>query len=156
MKAFQFRLQAVLTLREQAEQSAQQSCARAYAAVEMASVRVRETDEAIATSDESRRAQLAAGTRAGQVAQLRAFAVLLAERRGRQIRELNQARLRAEDARRQLVTATQRRESLERLRCGQKRLHTYQAARAEQKTLDELAGRGRMLAAAWREADANV
>ena len=156
MKAFQFRLQAVLTLREQAEQAAQQSCARAYAAVEAASARVRAADEAIAVSDESRRAQLAAGARADQVEQLRAFGVLLGERRAGRLRELTEARQRAKEASSLLVTATQRREALERLRRGQRSVHTYQAARTEQKILDELAGHGRMLAATWREAAANV
>jgi len=156
MKAFQFRLQAVLTLREQAEQAAQESCARAYAAVEAASARVRAADEAIAASDELRRTQLTASTRADQVEQLRAFGVLLGERRAGRLRELAEARQRAKEASILLVIATQRREALERLRRGQRSAHTYQAARAEQRDLDELAGHGRTLAATGREAAANV
>lgn len=156
MKAFQFRLQAVLTLREQAEQAAQQSCARAYAAVATAAARVRVAEEASAASDESRRAQLATGTRADQLEQLRIFGVLLDERRAGRVRELTETRLRAEEAWSLLVNATQRRETLERLRRRQRSSHTYQAERAEQKNLDELAGRGRMLAEAGREAPANV
>jgi flagellar export protein FliJ len=156
MKAFQFRLQAVLTLREQAEQAAQQSCALAYAAVGAASARLRAADEAIVVSDESRRAQLSAGARADQIEQLRVFSVLLGERRAGRIRELNEAQQRAREAWSLLVTATQRREALERLRLGQRSVHTYQAARAEQKLLDELAGHSRPLAATWRETGANV
>ena len=156
MKAFQFRLQAVLTLREQAEKAAQQSCARAYTAVAAAAERVRVAEEAIAACDESRRALLAAGARADQFEQLRAFGVLLGERRSGRVLELAEARRRAEEARRLLVIATQRREALERLCSRQRTVQIYQAARVEQKTLDELAGRGPRLAEAWREAAAVV
>ena len=156
MKGFQFRLQAVLTLREQDEQVAQQNCARAYAAVAAASARLRGAEEAIATLDESRRAQLAASTRADLIEHLRAFGVLLEERRAGQVLELEEARRRAEEAWRLLIIATQRREALERLRRRQRIVHVAQAARVEQKILDELAGRGSRLADAWREAAVDV
>lgn len=156
MKAFQFRLQAVLALREQAEQVAQQSCARAYAAVADAAARARAADEAVAASDESRRAQLAAGACAEPIEQLRAFGVRLSERRVGRVRELTDARVRADEACRLLVIATQRRETLERLRHQQRSVHSYQAARAEQKILDEVAGHGRTLADAWHDPAANV
>lgn len=156
MKAFQFRLQAVLTLREQAEQAAQQSCALAYAAVSTAATRVQVVEAAIAASDESRRVQLTAGTRADQLEQLRTFAVLLAEQQIGRMRELTKARLEAEAAWSFLLLATQRREALERLRQRQQSLHAHEAARTEQKNLDELAGHGRTLAEAWRETAVNV
>ena len=155
MKAFQFRLQAVLTLREQAEQTAQQNCARAHAAVASASARVSMAEEAIVASDQSRRAQLAAGARADEIEQWRAFGVLLGERRIAVARELAEAHQQAAEAWRLLIIATQRREGLERLRRQQRLIHTCQAARLEQKLLDELAGRGPMLAEAGREAVAN-
>jgi len=117
---------------------------------------VREAEEAIATLDESRRAQLAAGTRADHIAHLRAFGVLLEERRAGQVLELDEARRTAEEAWRLLVIATQRREALERLRRRQRIVHVAQAARVEQKILDELAGRGSKLADAWREAAIDV
>ena len=156
MKGFQFRLQAVLTLREQAEQSAQQSCAHAYAAVAAAAARARLADEAMAASDESRRAQLAAGARADQIEQWRAFGVRLGEQRTARSRELAEARKRAEEAWSLLVIATQRREALERLRRRQRLLHSSQAAREEQKMLDEMSGRGPRLTEAWRESAVNA
>jgi flagellar export protein FliJ len=156
MKAFRFRLQAVLTLREQAEHEAQQLCARAYAAVESAEARLRSADAAITAADDLRRTHLASGTRASQLEQLRIYAVLLHERRVLVARELTEARRRAEEARRQLLAATQRREALERLRLRQRRTHDYQAARAEQKLLDELAGQGPTLAEVWRQAFTNL
>ena len=156
MKIFRFRLQAVLTLREQAEHEAQQLCARAYAAVESAEARLRSAEAAIAAADDLRRTHLAAGSRASQLEQLRIYAVLLQDRRAQIARELTEARRRAEEARRRLLAATQQRETLERLRNRQRRAHDYQAARAEQKLLDEMAGQGPTLAEVWRQAFSNL
>lgn len=151
MKAFHFRLQAVLTLREQAEQAARQSCARAYAVVTAAAERLRAADAAIASSNELRRAQLTAGAAADQVEHLRVFGALLNDRRTGRMRELADARSRAEEACRLLVVATQGREALERLHHRQLAQHNYQAAQSEQKILDELSAQKRPLLEAWRE-----
>lgn len=151
MKAFHFRLQAVLTLRAQAEQAAQQSCARAYAVVTTTAERLRVADTAIAASDERRRTQLTAGAAANHVEHLRVFGVLLGERRTQRMRELAEARSRAEEACRLLVVATQGREALERLRHRQLTQHNYQTAQSEQKILDELSAQKRPLLEAWRE-----
>ena len=67
-----------------------------------------------------------------------------------------EARGRAEETWRLLLIATQRREALERLRRRQRLLHTSQAAREEQKVLDEMSGRGPRLAEAWRKSAANT
>ena len=150
MKAFRFRLQAVLTLREQTEQVAQQRCARAYAAVEIAAARVRSAEAEIDATDQAHRAQMAAGPRAGQLDQLRLYVSLLHERRRQLARELVEGRRQAAEAARQLLLATQQREGLERLRGRQRRVYDYQTARAEQQTLDELVGRGPALSGAWK------
>ena len=150
MKAFRFRLQAVLTLREQTEQAAQQRCARAYAAVEIAAARVRSAEAEIDATDQAHRAQMAAGPRAGQLDQLRLYVSLLHERRRQLARELAEGRRQAAEAARQLLLATQQREGLERLRGRQRRVYDYQTARAEQQTLDELVGRGPALSGAWK------
>jgi flagellar export protein FliJ len=151
MKSFQFRLQAVLTLREQAEQAAQQRCARAYEAVERATGRLRSAEAAIAAVDELRGRELSAGARADRLEQLGNYTVLLHERRTVLVRELAEARGQAEAARRQLLFATQQRETLERLRQRQRRKHDYAAAQAEQKLLDDLAGRRETLLDTWRD-----
>jgi len=152
MKAFRFRLQAVLTLREQAEQAAEQRCARAYAAVENAAARVQSVQAEIDATEQAHRAQLAAGPRAGQLEQLRLYSGLLDQRRRQLARELAEARRRADEAQRQLLLATQQREALEHLRGRQRRAQDYQSARAEQQTLDELVGRGPALSGAWKTA----
>ena len=155
MKAFGFRLQAILTLREQAEQAAQQRCGRAYAAVETAAARVRAAEAEIEAAAQTHYAQLAAGPRAGQLEQLRAYATVLQHRHRQLTRELAEARQRADEAWRQLLLATQQREALERLRGRQRRAHAYQTARAEQQTLDELVGRGPRRAS-WGRQKADV
>ena len=152
MRAFRFRLQAVLTLREQAEQIAQQRCARAYAAMEKAADRVRSAEAEIDATDQAHRAQVIASPRAGQLDQLRVYASLLHERRRPPAGA--EARRRADEAWRQLLLATQQREGLERLRGRQRRVYDYQSARAEQQTLDELVGRGSALSGAWKAAPA--
>jgi flagellar export protein FliJ len=156
VKSFHFRLQAVLTLREQAEHEAQLQCARARAAVESAQARLQSADAAIAAADDLRQTHLATGARASQLEQMRVYSVLLQERRAQVARELAEAHRRAEEARRQLLAATQRREALERLRSRQRRAYDYQAARAEQKLLDEMSGQGTALAEVWRQAFTNL
>lgn len=141
MKAFYFRLQAVLTLREQAEQAAQRKCARAGAIAEAAAARLAAAEAEIAAACNSRQARLATGVRGEELQQLRAYLLWLEERKTRLRRELDQARRRAEEARRELLVARQRREGLERLRTSQRRVYDYETARADQKVLDELASR---------------
>jgi flagellar export protein FliJ len=151
MKAFRFRLQAVLTIREQHEQAAQHRYARACAAVETAQSRLRTAEGDIDAAEQAHRAQMAVSPQAGQIEQLRLYATLLHERRVQRGKELAEARQWAEGAWRQLVAATQQRESLERVQNRQCRAHDYSAACAEQKILDELVGRGPALTGAWKE-----
>jgi flagellar export protein FliJ len=146
MKKFQFRLRAVLVLREQAEREAQQRYARTVAAVTGAFGRLQAAGAALASADAARQSRLAAGAPAGELEQARVYGVLLHERRARCVRELEEARQRAEAARRNLAAASRQHEGLARLRDRQQRRHDYNAARAEQKVLDELAGRAPALA----------
>jgi flagellar export protein FliJ len=138
MKPYRFRLQAVLTLREHAEQDAQRQCASAYAVVEHAVARVSAVEAEIDTAEQAYRAQLTSLPRAGDVEHSQLYALLLHERRCQTGRELAEARRRADDARRRLLLAMQKREALERLRRHQLRVHDTLAARAEQRDLDEL------------------
>ena len=152
MRAFQFRLQAVLTLREQAKQAAQRRCAQAYLVVESARVRLQSAEAAIVAADELRRARLVAGIRAGELQQMRDHAVLLNSRRMQLTRELTEAWKQAESARRELVIAAQRQEGLDRLRARQQQVFNYESARAEQKLLDEMCRHGPVLSQAGSSA----
>ena len=156
MKAFRFRLESVLTLREQAEQAAQQNCARAYAAAEAAAAEVRSAERAIEAAEQAQRAQLAGGSRAGELEHLRAYTVLLQECKRELECALAKARRQAEAAWQQLLVATQQRESLERVRSRQHRAHAYETARAEQRTLDECVGRNPALKGTWRKGSTDL
>jgi flagellar FliJ protein len=150
MKHFRFRLESVLRLREQAEEAARERCAKANGAVESAAARLRAAEAAIAASDETRRDVLGRGVRVDEIEKLRLHGVLLRERRLVAARELEDRKREAEVARRELLQATQQRETLDKLRDRQRHVYAYEAARAEQKLLDELAGRRPAPAAAWR------
>ncbi len=152
MKPFQFRLQAVLTLREQAEQAAQRACARACLALDAACARLRDADAAIADDEERRRARLAAGPRAKELEQWRLYAATLHDRRVQVAREAALARQQLEEARRGLLQASLQRETLERLRDRQRRVYDYEVARAEQKLIDEFSQRRPFPANSSREA----
>ena len=141
MKAFRFQLEAVLTLREQAEQAAQQQCARALATLESAKLRVQVAETRMAAHEELYRQQMASGTRADWLEQWRGYALSLRERRAQVGRELALAQEQFDAASRRLVLATQRREALERLREHKRRLHQYHVAQLEQKLLDDSVGR---------------
>lgn len=137
MRAYQFRLEAVLTLREQIEQAAQTQCARAYLAVEQAGARVHSVQLAIDAAEEVQRQQFSAQPRADQVKQLLLYLGSLRQKRLQLVRALAEARQSAEAAQRTLLAATQQREALQRLRNRQQRAHDYESARAEQRVLDD-------------------
>jgi flagellar FliJ protein len=150
MKAFRFRLDAVLNLREQAEQKAQQRCAEAQRAVQRAIAQLEAADSAVDEAEAQHRALIRGGCQAGQLQKMRLYEVELRHHRDRRADELATAREQAEEARTRLVAATQAREVMEHLRHRQRRAFEYEAARADQKALDEMSARGLTLATAWQ------
>lgn len=156
MKSFRYRLQAVLTVREQAEREAQLRFARACAQAQSAEKRLRSAEEALAASDKIRRERLGTGSSGGELEQLRLHAALLAELRQRSAGEVAEARQKLEATRQQLASATKAREALVRLRDRQRRAHEYASVRAEQKVMDELAGQGPRLGATEAITEASV
>jgi len=153
MRAFRFRLDAVLTLREQVERAAQQRYGLAVAQAENAAARTRSAEAEIVAADGLRAGRLAGGVPATELEHLRGYRLFLDGRLAQRIRELADARQRVEEARCLLVAATRQREALERLREHQRRLYNYESARADQKLLDEMSRCSPMLANAWREED---
>lgn len=153
MKTFHFRLEAVLTLREQVEQAAQQRYGQAVTVAENAAVRKRSVEAEIAAADEFRAGRLTGGLPATELEHMRGYRSALDEQLAARNRDLAEARQRAEEARRLLVAATRQREALERLRDHQRHLHDYESARADQKALDEMSRRGLTLVNAWCEED---
>ena len=154
MKAFRFRLEAVLTLREQVEQAAQRAYSRALQAAEAAILAKRAAESEIVQLDQLQASRLAERLPATELEHLRNYRGFLQERLALRHRELAEAQRRAEEARLVLVAARRQREALERLREHQRRVYDYEVARGEQKILDEMAHRSPTLAHAWQEGDA--
>ena len=115
LKRFTFRLQAVLTLHERAEQAAQVYWAQCCTAVDQAAAGLRFAEDSIAALDKLRSRQLTCGAPAEDLEHGRVYALLLQERRKHLVNELAQARLEAEEARREMKLAAQRREAIEKL-----------------------------------------
>lgn len=141
MKRFQFSLQPVLTLREQKEQQAQQVYAQAVRVCEDIASRIQLLRQEIEACWATEREELLAGTSALVLAQGHAFLCALEDRQKTLNAELKAARARAQQAWQALVVATRDRDALDHFRDKMFSAHQRNAAREEQKFLDELAGR---------------
>ena len=143
MKGFRFSLQAILTLRQEAEQAAQRQYALRLTAVQAAEARLAALDQEVQGVWARREKALAQGVQAHEVEALGSYGAGLAEQRKTLVTEVQKARDAAHLAWQQLLRASQERETLDRYR-KRRRLEFDQAqARAEQKMLDDLAGRAK-------------
>lgn len=150
MKSFRFRLQAILSLREQKEQAAKRIYAEKLRAQEAVAQRLQVAEREIEALMDLQRGQMNRGITCEQLERFRNYLVVLDDRRKSLQVDLMKARQITELAWRELVVATQKREALDRLRSRQQRVYDYEAARAEQKLIDELSSRSDTLADAWR------
>lgn len=151
MKAFRFRLQSILTLREEEEEEAQRVYARGLRAVE----RLEEDIAAV------HRDFLAAGTPSGsgpgggvpaeELQRLARYRMVLQLRLEALALELQRARETAETARLALLAASQKRQALDKYRDRLRRTHDGQQARLERILLDDLSGRSPTLLTGWRQ-----
>ncbi len=141
MKAFKFRLQAVLTLREEKEQEAQRLVAQALGVVATAEAGLARVARDLDGLGREIADRLRTGVAAARLAEFGNYRVLLTERRFRLERELEAAREKVRQARAALLRATQERQALDGYRGRLRRSHDYRMAREEQKFLDDLATR---------------
>ena len=141
MKTFRFRLHAVLTLREEAEQQALNAYAQRLRETRTALQNLQAADDAVASEEELVRTRLQEGVTAYLIEELRAYGIVLKERRETARKELVSAQQQAEAARQNVLKASRDRKALEKLRSRQRLAHAHFWARAEQKELDEIAGR---------------
>lgn len=141
MKRFRFALEPVLTLREQKEQQAQQGYARAVRACEEIASRLQALRLEMEACWMFLREELIAGTSALALAHTRAFVCALEEREKKLLAELQAAREKVQQAWQALLAATRDHDALENFRNKLFRSHQRDVGRAEQKFLDELAGR---------------
>ena len=150
MKRFEFRLQAVLTLRHRAEQEALELYGQAIRHRDAIAqhLHLRELD----LSDNRRRwlNEMSDGCPAVQAAQTLAYCHQLEELRVQAERELSQADARLTQVSERMLTARQHREAVENLFQHQQTEHEALVRLEEQKMLDDLVGRRSPVSVAGR------
>jgi flagellar FliJ protein len=141
MKPFRFRLQALVPLRKRAEEEALQAYARALQARGRAAEAFQAAQVVFDTARSDLQSRAENGLAASELRQLSEFTALLAVRRNKRNAELAECASRAESALRKMLWARQRREVLDKLKRRRQAEHGRNAARTEQKIIDERAQR---------------
>jgi flagellar export protein FliJ len=151
MKDFRFSLQAVLSLREESEKDAQRRYAAALAESDKALARLHAARAEVQSCWALWRNAASGCAFAADLERARMYCVLLDERQKRLEKEWKAAQLAAEQASRQLLVATQKKQVIEKLRTRKRMAHQAQVTRMEQKQQDELASRSLSLIGGGRE-----
>ena len=141
MKRFQFKLQAVLTLRQRAEQTALENYSRAIQARQTAAGRVAESEMQLSEARRQWLHELADGCPAARAAQSLEFCRVLEDRKGQCDRALNLADLDLNRASQAMLLARQQREALEKLLARQRANHERHLRDEERRLIDDLIGR---------------
>jgi flagellar FliJ protein len=148
-KKFQFRLNALLRLREQVEKQRQRELAELLTQIRQYEQQVRRLHAEIRDEDEFLRSVIEPGRTVDMrlVSIHRRFVQATGQQILEVLRQLAGIRKRAEAARQRLVEATQERRALEILRDRQRAAYLAALGKAEDRMLDEIAlnGRGRPL-----------
>ena len=139
MKRFEFNLQSVRDLRDSEEGRARAEYAQAMRLMEAFNVRRREIEQAIEDNLKESRRECGRPTRSDLLTSLRDMLAALKDRiKALEPEEAELKKLVASKWK-NLVTARQKREALDKLRDKQKQVHDYQSERHEQKAIDEMA-----------------
>jgi len=139
MKAFNFPLESLRTLRKQRERMAQQRYARALVLCDGAQRVLQLAEGELRAGQDILTAELKAGATACRIINLRAWCSILETRRNECATALAEARRSAEEAFKLMTAAVREREALDRFH--EKSQHQWQRAfmAEEQKMFDELA-----------------
>lgn len=139
MKAFNFPLESLRTLRKQRERTAQQRYARALVVCDNATRLLQHAEEDLRNGHAMFVCELEAGSTAGRLVNLRTWCAVLEIRRNECLTALAEARRDANDVFRLMTAAAREREALDRFH--DKSQHLWQRAfhADEQKMFDELA-----------------
>jgi len=156
MKKFQFKLQAVLTLRQRAEQIALENYSRALLARQAAIDKLADMERALSRSTADLRGQLAKGSAAAEVNQTQDYCRFLGEKKLRCEQALGQAELELNQALHKMVSARQDREAVEHYLDAQRQRHDRALLAEERKMIEDLvqrrARRGGSKALTWKPA----
>jgi len=139
MKAFNFPLESLRTLRKQREHAAQQRYARALAACDSATRVLQQAEEELNAGQALFSQELKTGATAGRIINLRTWCTVLEIRRNERTAALAEARQQAGEAFRLMTAAVRDREALDRFHDKSQRLWLRAFQAEEQKTFDELA-----------------
>jgi flagellar protein FliJ len=139
MKPFRFSLQPILSLKEQAEQTARERYAATLRACEDAAARVQQASVELTGCWAGLCDKLAAGVSSDDLLRARAWCNVLELRVKERAAALESARHAVDAMWQELMSATREREGLDRLQDRRRVAHDRKAQAAEQKALDELA-----------------
>jgi flagellar export protein FliJ len=139
MKAFNFPLASLRTLRQQRERAAQQRYARALTMCDGAARVLQLAEEELKTGRTLLVGELEAGTTASRIIQLRTWCMVLEIRRNECAAAFVNARREANDAFRLMTAAAREREALDRFHEKAHTLWQREFQADEQKMFDELA-----------------
>jgi flagellar FliJ protein len=143
MKKFRFSLQSIREIREAQEQAAQRAYGDATRECESAVARLMVLEEDLRGSWQTMRNW--SGLRVDELRHGRAWCCVLEEKQKELTADVSRAQRKVDETHAQLVAATRRRESMDRLFRKQHSVHQRNVLVEEQKFLDELATRR-----AWR------
>jgi flagellar export protein FliJ len=138
MKPFQFKLQAVLTLRQRAEQTALVRYSRAIERRRTAADQLAETEIALAEARRQWLHAMAEGCPAVRAAQMLDFCHLLEERKQQSEHTLHAADLELNDSSQLMLLARQQREAVEKFLARLRDRYERQLRIEERKLIDDL------------------
>ena len=139
MKAFNFPLESLRTLRKQREQTAQQRYARLLVLCDGAAQVLQLAAEELNAGHTLLRGELKAGATAGRIINLQTWCTVLEIRRNECVAALAEARRNAADAFRLMTAAVREREALDHFHDKSQRVWQRAFHAEEQKMFDELA-----------------
>lgn len=141
MKAFHFTLEAVRTLRQRHEQKALEVYAQTLLARQRAMEKLDIVQRELDKNTAAMTASLKAGCPAVEISQINDYQRALTQTRDHCAKLLGEAERQVNTAHQAMIAARQQREIVDKFFDKQKARHQRDVAHAEQKVLDDLAGR---------------
>lgn len=154
MKPFHFTLEAVRTVRQRQEQNAMEQYAQALLGRQQAVEKLNAIQKELHASWRELRKQMSAGCSASHLSQVNDYHRALENRRNDANTALGVAERRVNAAMQTMLSARQQREIVDKSCEKQKARHLREQFRAEQKVLDDIAGRRGGSSLSWNPTEA--